>query len=342
MVKFLIGDIAGFDTDTFTLVSQHDASLSVPLGAAAGRCLQVLLEAEGEIVTKRNLLTQGWEQYGAVVSDNNLSQSIVRIRRGLQQLGVDPTVLATLPRIGYRLTNAKRISPFVDALTSAPLRPENGPAIAASPWDNAQIVGISEATSNDGSNSAQTPVSPNASSLTTHPASAPSVAISLRNVEPHDASPNADRKPVGETAPASSNAVATPAAHPQWRPGWSTASVWSGVAIVSAILAGWGLPSLRGDLRTNASIAQWTPLEDAPDNRVFIAPDFKQDTDFVKQRLARLASTPPLSIGDAHERYVYINGSGGLDVFSYFLCREPIGRANSDCLSYLLIDHTNS
>lgn len=58
MVKFLIGDIAGFDTDTFALVSRRDDALSVSLGATAGRCLQVLLEADGEIVTKRTLLAQ--------------------------------------------------------------------------------------------------------------------------------------------------------------------------------------------------------------------------------------------------------------------------------------------
>ncbi|AKM29572.1 hypothetical protein AB870_04615 [Pandoraea faecigallinarum] len=110
MVKFLLGGTAGFDTDTFALVSRHDSTQSVPLGAAAGRCLQVLLEADGEIVTKKTLLAQGWEQYGAVVSENNLSQAIVRIRKALVQLGADPAVLITLPRIGYRITGVERVS----------------------------------------------------------------------------------------------------------------------------------------------------------------------------------------------------------------------------------------
>ena len=95
-------------------------------------------------------------------------------------------------------------------------------------------------------------------------------------------------------------------------------------------------------MRTNAKSAQWTALDATPGNRVFVAPDYRENTDFVTQRLARLASTPPVTIGDASDRYVYINGAGNFDVFSYFLCREPIGRADSDCLSYLLIDHATS
>jgi len=311
MVKFLIGDIAGFDTDTFALVSQRDTTLNVPLGATAGRCLQVLLEANGEIVTKRTLLAQGWEQYGAVVSENNLSQSIVRIRKALQQLGVDPAVLATLPRIGYRLTSAKRVTPFVDARTSAPLNPasvpENRPSNVAFPWDNTQSSEVSRNLSVAESDELEMPVSAGTSDTAEHV-----------------------------------TATSTPIATRARRSWWPAAGFWFGVAAISAALAAWVVPSLRGDLRTNANVAQWAPLDDTPGNRVFIAPDFKQDTDFVRLRLARLASTPPLAIDDAHERYVYINGSGSLDVFSYFLCRAPIGRADSECLSYLLIDHASS
>ncbi|VVE80055.1 winged helix-turn-helix domain-containing protein [Pandoraea sputorum] len=348
MVKFLIGDIAGFDTDTFALVSQRDATLSVPLGATAGRCLQVLLEANGEIVTKRTLLAQGWEQYGAVVTDNNLSQSIVRIRKALQQLGVDPAVLATLPRIGYRLTSAKRVTPFVDALPKAPPDsasiPDNRPTGAAFSWDNTQNSPISKNLSDAESGALETPVSAGTSDPAEHvtttstdsPHGAPTSAIGA-----HDASHPPPRSRDSDASVVAS-ASSTPAATNARRSWWPAAGLWFSVAAISAALAAWVVPSLRGDLRTNANVAQWAPLDDTPGNRAFVAPDFKHDSDFVKQRLARLASTPPLAIDDAHERYVYINGSGSLDVFSYFLCRAPIGRADSECLSYLLIDHASS
>ncbi|AHB78352.1 MULTISPECIES: winged helix-turn-helix domain-containing protein [Pandoraea] len=293
MVKFLIGDIAGFDTDTFALVSRRDDALSVSLGATAGRCLQVLLEADGEIVTKRTLLAQGWEQYGAVVTDNNLSQSIVRIRRALQHLGADPGLLVTLPRIGYRLTGVTRVSPFVEAPPPPSTTVENGRTDATTDREIAQ-------SSRDESETSSV-----------------------------------------ENSPASGDGIGT-ATRVQGPSVWPAVGIWVSVAAISAVLAAWTIPSLRGDVRTNAKSAQWTALDATPGNRVFVAPDYRENTDFVTQRLARLASTPPVTIGDASDRYVYINGAGNFDVFSYFLCREPIGRADSDCLSYLLIDHATS
>jgi cholera toxin transcriptional activator len=261
----------------------------------------------------------------------------------LQQLGADPAVLATLPRIGYRLTSAKRVTPFVDALTSTPLSAETGASSAPFPWDNAQSVSRTENIFEDKSKSSSERVSndPSSGSTSTTPRIVGEGPASTLGGD--DGRQVAPGQPADDAKSATKSTSQIPAdARPLRQSWWPATGIWLGVAAVSATLAGWVVPSLRGDLRTNASVAQWAPLDDTPDNRVFIAPDFKQDADFVKQRLARLASTPPLAVDDAHERYVYINGAGSLDVFSYFLCRAPIGRADSECLSYLLIDHTHS
>lgn len=313
MVKFLIGDVVGFDTDTFMLIARDDASLSVPLGATAGRCLQVLLNADGEIVTKRTLLAQGWEQYGAVVSENNLSQSIVRIRKGLQQLGADPASLITLPRIGYRLIGVTRVTPFVDAITGAPSSTENRQNSATYERENAQSASSPKESS-----------TPDVDSI-----SATVGDVKTDNINPSEAPVVPAAQDVAITPPERSTGL---------RLGFAT-GIWIGVAALSAALAGWVLPDLRGDLRTSAPVARWVAVDPAADNRVFVSPSFQQNTAFVQGRLARLAATPPTSIADASERYVYINGAGSLNVSSYFLCSEPIGRATADCLSYLLIDH---
>lgn len=313
MVKFLIGDVVGFDTDTFMLIARDDPSLSVPLGATAGRCLHVLLNADGEIVTKRTLLAQGWEQYGAVVSENNLSQSIVRIRKGLQQLGADPASLITLPRIGYRLIGVTRVTPFVDAITGAPSSSENRQNPAAFERENAQSVS-----------------SPRESSTS----DVDSISATVGDAKTDNINPG--EAPV---VPAAQDVAITPPERTEGlRLGFAT-GIWLGVAALSAALAGWVLPDLRDDLRTSAPEARWVAVDPAADNRVFVSPSFQPNTAFVQGRLARLAATPPTSIADASERYVYINGAGSLNVSSYFLCSEPIGRATADCLSYLLIDH---
>ncbi|AJP58289.1 hypothetical protein UC34_17595 [Pandoraea vervacti] len=289
MVKFLIGGIAGFDTDTFALVSRLDDTQSVPLGAAAGRCLQVLLEADGEIVTKKSLLAQGWEQYGAVVSDNNLSQSIVRIRKALQQLGVDPAALITLPRIGYRITSVERVSPHTIGQLHVPVHDATEPP---PPSDAREIT----------------------------QKSTPSDEIPLADVAVVEA----------EKIDASS--------HHRVRLDSAIFAWLAGVAL-STGLALWVIPAIHGDLRSNAPEVRWEALDTTSDNRVFISPQMKHDKAFIDDRLARLARTPPTSVDDLERRLVYLNGSQGKDVASYFLCLAPITQQDPDCVSYLLINH---
>ncbi|ODP32480.1 winged helix-turn-helix domain-containing protein [Pandoraea sp. ISTKB] len=293
MVKFLIGGIAGFDTDTFALVSRHDSTQSVPLGAAAGRCLQVLLEADGEIVTKKTLLAQGWEQYGAVVSDNNLSQSIVRIRKALQQLGADPSTLITLPRIGYRIVGVERVSPHTSGQSR---EPSSDIAESKKGADDEEIT-QSETQSGD------------------------LLPTALSVVE------------VSETLASTTTSV-----RHGIRLGKAT-FVWLACAAMSAALALWIIPKIHGDLRSQAVEVQWEPLDAAPENRVFVPPDLRQDKAYIDDRLARLARTPPTSVDDLAKRLVYLNGSQGKDVASYFLCLAPISQPDPDCVSYLLIDH---
>ncbi|MFJ2993967.1 transcriptional regulator [Pandoraea sp. NPDC087047] len=321
MVKYLIGDIAGFDTDTFSLVSRHDATQVVALGATAGRCLLVLLEANGEIVTKRTLLAQGWEQYGAVVSDNNLSQSIVRIRRALQQLEVDPAALVTVPRIGYRLTGVTRVTPFVDALTGMPSR-DTVPSDGEKQKENSQ----DSLPSNDHSLPAF------------HAAidSGDGVATPSRNLPDEVCAAPASGQPAQAEREVAARAPVVVEHRKGYRIGVAC-TVWLGVAAVSTALAAWAVPALRGDLRTNAPQAQWQAVDAGPAHRIFVSTSFHADGDFVRGRLSRLSQTPPVSIADAAERYVYINGATSPEVFSYFLCRGPILGPTPDCLSYVFI-----
>ncbi|AKC71612.1 winged helix-turn-helix domain-containing protein [Pandoraea oxalativorans] len=303
MVKFLIGGIAGFDTDTFALVSCRDSTQSVPLGAAAGRCLQVLLEADGAIVTKKSLLAQGWEQYGAVVSDNNLSQSIVRIRKALQQLGADPAALVTLPRIGYRIVGVERVSPHTMGRAIAP---SDDVTESHRPTEDREIA--QKSTSSDEIPIVESPV------------------VGIDRVSP--------------SAPAEAIATAAASGTPRRRVRLDKATIaWLAIAFLSTAAALRVVPAIHGDLRSHAPAVQWVALDSAPDNRVFVPPSLKNDKAFIDDRLSRLSRTPPTSIDDMPERLVYLNGSQSNEVASYFLCLEPISHPAPDCVSYLLINH---
>ncbi|MBN6363716.1 winged helix-turn-helix domain-containing protein, partial [Providencia huaxiensis] len=51
------------------------------------------------------LLTSVWEEYGLVGSNNNLNTYISEIRKKLEQIGIDPKSIVTVPKKGFRLDN---------------------------------------------------------------------------------------------------------------------------------------------------------------------------------------------------------------------------------------------
>ena len=81
MARYLIAGVMLFDDELYEVSGAGDVVQSVMLGAAASRCFSTLLEAQGSIVTKKELLHAGWERYGQQVSANSVNQSIAQIRR---------------------------------------------------------------------------------------------------------------------------------------------------------------------------------------------------------------------------------------------------------------------
>src|SRR5215813_6696768 len=71
---------------------------SVPVGSRAFEILEALVEAAGDLVSKRDLIGRVWQ--GAVVEENTLQFHISAIRRAL---GPDREMLRTVSGRGYRL-----------------------------------------------------------------------------------------------------------------------------------------------------------------------------------------------------------------------------------------------
>lgn len=305
MAKYLIGDAARFDSETLALAATHSPDTPLALGAAAARCLLVLLEADGEIVTKKALLTEAWEQYGAVVSSNNLSQAIVQVRRALEQAGVDPAALATVPRIGYRLHQAVKLSPFVDANTAQSVIPAS-PAVPI-PHFGEEISQIE------------------------------SIAKEISPDTEADLAKAAALPPASPAAETGTQATLRPAPRFALRPR-SAAAIWLGVALISAVAALNIIPPLLGDLRTNARVATWQPVAGDGMHRYFIASDRADDAAYIADRIATLKREPPASATDLDTRLVYINSAAHSDTYSYILCRRPIESAAPECVSYLIIN----
>lgn len=86
----------------------------------AARALEILLDAEGALVTQEQFVEQVWG--GRSLSDNSVSVVIGQLRRAIDDDPRDPRILETIPKRGYRLKLGR-----MDGAAPAPAR-------TARPW----------------------------------------------------------------------------------------------------------------------------------------------------------------------------------------------------------------
>jgi predicted ATPase/DNA-binding winged helix-turn-helix (wHTH) protein len=77
--------------------------VTVPLGSRAFDVLLILVESEGELVTKEELLARVWP--GAVVEESNIQVQVSALRKAL---GEERNLILTVPLRGYRFTGEVR------------------------------------------------------------------------------------------------------------------------------------------------------------------------------------------------------------------------------------------
>jgi DNA-binding winged helix-turn-helix (wHTH) protein/TolB-like protein/Flp pilus assembly protein TadD len=88
----------------------------VPLTPKAFDTLLALVESDGQVVEKDQLIEKVWP--GVAVEENNLTQNISALRKAMDEKRDQPQYILTVPRVGYRfiadvreLSNAERVSP---------------------------------------------------------------------------------------------------------------------------------------------------------------------------------------------------------------------------------------
>ena len=116
-----------FVLDTARGSLQRDGK-SVAIGQRGLALLEALLEAEGGIVTKADLMDRAWP--GTIVEEGNLTVQIAALRKSLGTAADGQEWVATVPRQGYRLVRR-------DAqLNGAGDQPSPHPALAVLPFAN--------------------------------------------------------------------------------------------------------------------------------------------------------------------------------------------------------------
>ncbi|EMI5803121.1 winged helix-turn-helix domain-containing protein [Klebsiella aerogenes] len=96
---YIVEDGVEFSPHEHTLYSKLNGS-KVTLLASASECFLCLLENHGKLVTKKELVHIGWEQYNLHVSDSTFNQNIFTLRKALKDCGLTHEIIRTVPRKG--------------------------------------------------------------------------------------------------------------------------------------------------------------------------------------------------------------------------------------------------
>ncbi len=67
----------------------------------AAKCLKALLERQGEVLSKDELISIGWEEAGPATSLNALYQTISHLRTSMDYVGAKEDILKTVKRVGF-------------------------------------------------------------------------------------------------------------------------------------------------------------------------------------------------------------------------------------------------
>ncbi|MEH0886908.1 winged helix-turn-helix domain-containing protein [Enterobacter sp. UNJFSC 003] len=107
---YIINNLVEFHPAASTLRDINNPDRVVVLNAPAGRCLLLLIERAGSIVTQQEFLDIVWQSRGMLVSSNTYYQNISILRKGLKKIGFEADPIVTIPRIGLTLASDIRIS----------------------------------------------------------------------------------------------------------------------------------------------------------------------------------------------------------------------------------------
>lgn len=114
---YVINDCVTFQPATNMLCNIHNPALKVTLSVPAGRCLQLLINNIGNIVTQQDFMDIAWKQSGMKVTSNTYYQNISILRRSLIHAGLEDNTIITLPRIGLTLATGTQIRKLVTETT---------------------------------------------------------------------------------------------------------------------------------------------------------------------------------------------------------------------------------
>lgn len=102
---YILNEIVEFHPVTSQLRNIANTGRVVVLNSPAARCLLLLIERAGEIVTQQEFMDTVWAGRRMQVSPNTYYQNICILRKGLKKIGFVSDPVVTVPRIGLTLAS---------------------------------------------------------------------------------------------------------------------------------------------------------------------------------------------------------------------------------------------
>lgn len=135
---YIINGSVEFHPAASTLRDIQNPDRVVVLNSPAGRCLLLLIERAGSIVTQQEFLDIVWQRRGMLVSPNTYYQNVSILRKGLKKIGFDVDPIVTIPRIGLTLSSGTQIS--IKETFLQPSGAEDQPVIDMQPEPKSRVA----------------------------------------------------------------------------------------------------------------------------------------------------------------------------------------------------------
>lgn len=106
---YIINNLVEFHPADSTLKDVNNPQSIINLNSPAGRCLLLLIERKGMIVSQQDFYEIVWESRGMLVTPNTYYQNISILRKGLKKAGFISDIIVTVPRVGLTLSSDTKI-----------------------------------------------------------------------------------------------------------------------------------------------------------------------------------------------------------------------------------------
>lgn len=102
--KFIINGQVCFFSEEYRLEPMGQQGSGVSLNVPVSRCLLLLLQRKGNVISQSDFVYEVWENKGQFANANTYFQNIHLLRKALATSGIKDNIIKTIPKEGVRFT----------------------------------------------------------------------------------------------------------------------------------------------------------------------------------------------------------------------------------------------